>query len=308
MGDRGQGQPVRLRRRYFEGGTSAGGILPVQRNPHAGEVALDELQRNLRRVELEMEDLVAEQNALSRWIFLLSKKLAVVEDERVLDRAGRQSREVDTMFVVQGWSPTPGLPALQRLAEAKGLALLQEDPGPDEMPPTLMDNPGPFQGGEDLVTFYETPGYRSLDPSLIVAFSFAVFFAMILSDAGYALVLAAILFLVRNKLGSSAGGRRFRFLMFGVLSVAFVYGVLAGSYFGLEPPPGSLLGALYVVHLKRHRIDDAALTDYRVRASDPGERLFCLFMGGSGGQIEADWMDPCDHRRPGSVLIARYKG
>ena len=225
------------------------GILPVQRT-HAGEVALDELQRNLRRVELEMEDLVAEQNALSRWIFLLSKKLAVVEDERVLDRAGRQSREVDTMFVVQGWSPTPGLPALQRLAEAKGLALLQEDPGPDEMPPTLMDNPGPFQGGEDLVTFYETPGYRSLDPSLIVAFSFAVFFAMILSDAGYALVLAAILFLVRNKLGSSAGGRRFRFLMFGVLSVAFVYGVLAGSYFGLEPPPGSLLGALYVVHLK----------------------------------------------------------
>jgi len=223
--------------------------LPVPRT-HAGEVALNEVQRNLQRVELEIEDLAAEQNALSRWIDLLSRNLAVVEDERALERAGRQSREIDNMFVVQGWSPSPELPALQRLVEAKGIALLQEVPGPDDVPPTLMENPVPFQGGQDLVTFYETPGYRSWDPSWIVASSFAIFFAMILSDAGYALVLAAILFLARNKLGGSAGGRRFRLLMSGVLAVAFVYGVLAGSYFGIEPPQDSLLGALHLLHLQ----------------------------------------------------------
>jgi V/A-type H+-transporting ATPase subunit I len=224
-------------------------MLPVPRT-HAGEVALEKLTRDLERVELEMEDLVAEQNALSRWINLITRNLAVVEDERALERAARQSREIDTMYVVQGWSPSPDLPALQRLAEAKGIALLQEDPGPDETPPTLMDNPVPFQGGQDLVTFYETPGYRSWDPSWIVASSFAIFFAMILSDAGYALVLAAILFLARNKLGRSAGGRHFRLLMSGVLAVAFVYGVLAGTYFGVEPPQNSLLGALHLVHLQ----------------------------------------------------------
>ena len=224
-------------------------ILPVPRT-HAGEVALDELKRNLQQVELEMEDLAAEQNALSRWIYLLSSNLAVVEDERALERAARQSREIDRMFVVQGWSPSADLPALQRLAEAKDIALLQEDPGPDDIPPTLMDNPVPFQGGQDLVTFYETPGYRSWDPSWIVASSFAIFFAMILSDAGYALVLAAILLLARNKLGRSAGGRRFRLLMSGVLAVAFVYGVLAGSYFGIEPPQGSILGAFHLLHLE----------------------------------------------------------
>jgi V/A-type H+-transporting ATPase subunit I len=224
-------------------------ILPVPRT-HAGEVALDEVKRNLQRVELEMEDLAAEQIALSRWIHLLSRNLAVVEDEQALGRAARQSREIDQMFVVEGWSPSPDLPALQRLVEAKGIALLQEDPGPDDAPPTLMENPVPFQGGQDLVTFYETPGYRSWDPSWIVASSFAIFFAMILSDAGYALVLAGILFLVRNKLGRSTGGRRFRLLMSGVLAVAFVYGVLAGSYFGVEPLQGSLLGALHLLHLQ----------------------------------------------------------
>jgi V/A-type H+/Na+-transporting ATPase subunit I len=120
-------------------------ILPVRRT-HAGEVALDKLKQTLQRVELELEDLQAEQNALSRWIDLLTRKLSVVEDERALERAARQSREIDTMFVVQGWSPSPDLPALQRLAEAKGIALLQEDPATGDRPPTLMNNPVPFQG------------------------------------------------------------------------------------------------------------------------------------------------------------------
>jgi V/A-type H+/Na+-transporting ATPase subunit I len=224
-------------------------LLPVPRT-HAGEEPLDEVKRALLRVELEMEDLAAEQNALSRWISLLTRDLAVVEDDRALEKAGHEAREVDNMFVVQGWSLSTGLPALQRLVEAKGMALLQEDPGPDEMPPTLMENPGPFEGGTDLVAFYETPGYRSWDPSLVVAFSFAIFFAMILSDAGYALVLAAMLFLARNKLGRSAGGRRFRLLMSGVLAVAFVFGVLAGTYFGIEPPQHSFLGTLHLFHLQ----------------------------------------------------------
>jgi V/A-type H+-transporting ATPase subunit I len=225
------------------------GLLPVPRT-HAGEVALDELKRALVRVELELEDLAAEQNALSRWISLLTRNLAIVEDERALEKAGRQAREVDNMFVVQGWSVSTGLPALQGLVEAKGMALLQEDPSPDEMPPTLMENPVPFQGWQDLVAFYETPGYRSWDPSLVVAFSFAIFFAMILADAGYALVLAAMLLLARDKLGRSAGGRRFRLLMSGVLAVSFVFGVLAGSYFGAEPPQHSFLGRLHLLHLQ----------------------------------------------------------
>jgi V/A-type H+-transporting ATPase subunit I len=225
------------------------GILPVPRT-HAGEVALGELKRNLQRVELKIEDLTAEHNSLSRWIYLLSENLADVEDKRALELAAQQSRELDDMFVVQGWIPSLRLPALQSLAEAKGLALLQEDPSPDEMPPTLLENPVPFQGGQDLVSFYETPGYRSWDPSWTVTFSFAIFFAMILADAGYALVLAAILFLTRNKLGRSAGGGRFRFLMSGVLTLAFLYGMLAGSYFGIEPPRASLPGALHLLHLQ----------------------------------------------------------
>ncbi len=223
-------------------------LLPVART-HAGEVPLGDLKRDLQRLDLQAEDLIAEQNALSRWINLLSTNLAQLEDQQALEQALRRNRQVDQIFVVQGWIPVLRIPELRTFAEAKGLALLQEEPGPEENPPTLMENPAAFQGGQDLVTFYETPGYHAWDPSAVTTFSFAVFFAMILSDAGYALVLAILIYLFRNKLGQSAGGRRFRLLMSGVLAVAFGYGVLAGSYFGIEPPRGSLLGDLHLINL-----------------------------------------------------------
>jgi V/A-type H+-transporting ATPase subunit I len=224
-------------------------LLPVPRS-HLGGVPLSELKRSLQRLELEIEDLVAERNALSRWTYLLSQHLARVEDQQALEQAVQQARQVEDMFVVQGWLPVTHIPAVQILAQTKGLALLREDPGPEEKPPTLLENPPAFQGGQGLVTFYETPGYRAWDPSVVTIFSFAVFFAMILADAGYALVLAIPLFWSWKRLGQSAGGKRFRTLTALVLGTSFVYGILCGSYFGIEPSRGSLLGAFHWIHLQ----------------------------------------------------------
>ena len=78
------------------------------------------------------------------------------------------------------------------LAAGMGLALLIEPPRPDETPPTLLRNPAPLAAGEDLVGFYQMPAYHAWDPSRVLFFSFALFFAMILSDAGYAAVLGLL--------------------------------------------------------------------------------------------------------------------
>ena len=107
-----------------------------------------------------------------------------------------------------------------------------------------MSNPPSISGGQDLVTFYETPGYRDWDPSGVVFFSFALFFSMILADAGYALVLAVLIAVLWQGMGRSPGGRHFRILARVGLVFAFIYGVLAGSYFGIEPEAGSFLAQL----------------------------------------------------------------
>ncbi len=51
------------------------------------------------------------------------------------------------------------------------------------------------------MTFYITPAYHAWDPTSVVFFSFSLFFAMIVADAGYGMVMAIGLALGWRKLG-----------------------------------------------------------------------------------------------------------
>ncbi len=205
---------------------------------------LNELKRSLYRAELEIEELEAEHNSLSRWISLLSKHLLRIEDQAALAKALQEIQEVENFFFLQGWIPSVRVPAVERLAKDRGLALLEEKPTLEDSPPTLLSNPPALAGGEDLVAFYTTPGYHTWDPSIIAAFSFAIFFAMIMADAGYALILAIPLLWFYKRIGRSVGGKRFRSLALMIVIAGFIYGVLTGSYFGYEPGTDTWLGSL----------------------------------------------------------------
>lgn len=67
---------------------------------------------------------------------------------------------------------------------------------------------------------------------------------MILSDAGYAAVFLSILALKWKRMSASAQAMRFRLLLIVTLTTAFIWGVLAGSYFGFSPDAASLPGQL----------------------------------------------------------------
>lgn len=225
--------------------------LPVPRT-HAGAVSLEKLQHQLQRLEVEIEDVVAEHEALSRWILLFSQNQARAEDRAALKDAGEKAKEEAGIFLVQGWMPSRDLKRLNAFVESQGLALHSQPPLPEEMPPTLIQTSANLRGGKDLVSFYETPGYRTWDPSIVVFFSFALFFAMILSDAGYALVLTAIVVLLWQKMGQSKAGKNFRILAAVGVVVSFIYGVLVGSYFGMNPPPDFFLARLNIIDINNY--------------------------------------------------------
>jgi V/A-type H+/Na+-transporting ATPase subunit I len=83
-----------------------------------------------------------------------------------------------------------------------------------------------------------------------VFFSFCLFFAMIIADAGYGLLLGGAVWLLRNKLDDTPAKRRVRRLG-GALAVAsMVYGVLSGAYFGVSPEPGTLLAHVHLIDSK----------------------------------------------------------
>lgn len=227
------------------------GHLGVPRS-HVGSQSPASLRHQLDLAYVRLDDIEARHEALSRWIFLLSKHLNQIDDAEARDQAASKTRDDATLIQVQGWIPRRDLPRLEAFSEKNGLALMAEAAQPADNPPTLMRNPDRLEGGQDLVTFYETPGYRDWDPSIVVFFSFAVFFSMILADAGYAVVLALLIGLLWKSMGRTPGGRHFRILACVGLSFAAVYGVLAGSYFGVEPAEGSLLRQFKILDLNNY--------------------------------------------------------
>src|SRR5690606_35428852 len=107
-------------------------------------------------------------------------------------------------------------------------------------------------GGEDLVTFYTIPGYWTWDPSIVVLFSFALFFAMILADAGYGAVLGLIAWRYWGRMRESDTGRRLRIVWVIAVATSLLYGVMTGSYFGIRLPAESWLRSIQVLDVHRH--------------------------------------------------------
>jgi len=225
-----------------------GDLLPVPRT-HTGALPVSELKAQLEDTEVEIEDLTAQRLALTRFIYLLSANIAEAENRASLNYADQQTRDEEGIVAVQGWAPENALAALREVATRRGLALLVEAPGPEDEPPTLLEEAPEMESGRDLAMFYQVPRYGSWDPSYILVLSFAVFFAMILSDAGYAALLLAGLLVYWKRLGKSDKGRSYRLLGLVIGGASILWGIAVGSYFGVTPPPDSLPGRVHLLDL-----------------------------------------------------------
>jgi V/A-type H+-transporting ATPase subunit I len=208
---------------------------------------LSELRVRLEEVEDNFEELHHQRVGLTRWCQLLAAALDEADDAAARAHAARQTLNGRDVFALQGWVPREAVDQIHRFVEENNLAVTIERPKPDDEPPTLLHNTEQLAGGEALVTFYKTPEYHSWDPSIVAYFSFAVFFAMILADAGYGAILAVLTAYLWKKMGTSQGGRRGRNVLATIVAFTIVYGVLCGSYFGVSPSSDSPLGRLQIL-------------------------------------------------------------
>lgn len=223
--------------------------MPVPRT-FTGSVPLHALMDEVHELELRLEDLHAERASLTRWTDRLRENLDAAVDRAELTSAVDQTWSEHDLFIIQGWAPATSIEQIRRFTDKAGLVLLERAPTPREAPPTLLENADRLAGGEEIVSFWQLPGYHDFDPSSVVATSFALFFAMIMSDAGYAMVLAMLLAVFWRRLGGSRVGERIQSLGLLIVGMAIVYGVLVGSYFGFTPQPGSLIGKLRVLDVQ----------------------------------------------------------
>lgn len=216
---------------------------------HVGSKSLSELKTELAETYVELEDLNAERESLTRWIRPLTHSLDETINLTRLAHASGLTLDSDECFALSAWIPEIDIDELEKCREIAPFAYTFKEPDESDNPPTLLHNNDLIAGGETAVSFFQLPGYRSWDPSLVLFFSFSLFFAIILADAGYAIILGFILAFKWKTMSTSRNGRRLRNLCTAIIVAATVYGVMIGSYFGILLEQNGTLAYLQILDL-----------------------------------------------------------
>ncbi|MFP4642969.1 MAG: V-type ATP synthase subunit I [Spirochaetales bacterium] len=201
-------------------------------------------ERTLSDVEAEMGELKERSVEIADELqsFSASRGTIVAELERVdrdieFEQVRSGMNEEGTLLWFAGWVPKAKVSALRAQAREYGWGLLVRDPQPDEEPPVLVERRGVSRLIEPVFNLINTtPGYRERDISFPFLLFLTVFFAMILSDAGYGvlLVLAGGVLAIRNKVrGQTAGLGLLLLMVMGTATV--IWGAMSGVWFGYEP-------------------------------------------------------------------------
>jgi V/A-type H+-transporting ATPase subunit I len=113
------------------------------------------------------------------------------------------------------------------------VAFVVSDPAQEDHPPTLLKNNAFNKPAEVLTNLYSPPVYDRRDPTSPMAPFFFLFFGMCLGDAGYAVVIASILWLLFKRYRKiPAGTKNFMNLFYAGAAATFLYGLVTGSFFG----------------------------------------------------------------------------
>ena len=212
------------------------GFTPVQLGE--GTVTPGEEIERIRKAltELEEEKALIGEQAVSQLPALrelrilydgLSIEVSRVQNEQKLLESGKA-------FVLRGWIPAEETEALSAALTKRTEAfhLDFEEPGQREVYPVLLKNPPLVQPFEMVTGLYSTPHHRGLDPNLYMAPFYFAFFGMMVSDAGYGLILALAAAYLTKRLKLRGTGRKLGWLIsLGGVST-FFWGVLFGGWFG----------------------------------------------------------------------------
>ncbi|RLG81301.1 MAG: ATPase [Thermoprotei archaeon] len=170
----------------------------------------------------------------------LAKYLVILENRINRLKALLATRHTKYLFLLGGWVPRDRVNDLIQALRRRGIPFYYEarEPvkGVDE-PPTLLKNPPVIEWYEPIVKFFGMPRYWEWDPTPIVAYSFALFYGIMLGDMGYAIaIILAALFLL-DKFVADPRSRDYLFFKRALIVssiVGFAVGFLGGSFLGFQ--------------------------------------------------------------------------
>jgi V/A-type H+-transporting ATPase subunit I len=143
--------------------------------------------------------------------------------------------QTKNVFVITGYIPEKDAKSLtDDLNFRFDLALELEQPSEDEDVPVLLKNNAFSEPLESVVAGFSLPSKGEADPTTVMSFFYYLLFGIMLSDAGYGLLIAIgcglALFKFKKTMETSVKNFLKMFFICGISTI--FWGIMFGSYFG----------------------------------------------------------------------------
>ncbi len=194
-------------------------------------LGIDEVRANHKetiRIGKEAEEFIKSRSArlpdLHDYCEYLQDKLKMQQAIEGMEDVGGRIK------YLRGYVPVNSIDSFKQLAEKEHWGYVINEPEDFEDVPVYIKNPKWVSIIDPVMKFIDiVPGYKEVDVSIYFLVAFALFFAMLVGDAGYGAIFLIIAILVRKRLPKTA-----LFLTLVLSGATIVWGVISGTYFGSE--------------------------------------------------------------------------
>ncbi|MBE9502557.1 MAG: hypothetical protein IME96_00095 [Proteobacteria bacterium] len=205
--------------------------LPFEEIP-APEHGTEELGRRMEEKENRLMNLRNKIADLASHKTLLKDELKQLVDMEEFEEARAGMGGDEDVSFLKGFIPLSQVSFVEKISAQKNWAILIEDPSEEDDVPTLIKHSKISRLFQPVMNFIGVvPGYREYDTNIVFFLFFAIFFAMIVGDGGYGVILLIATF-VASQVGK--GIPRPLKVLFFILSLGTIFwGAITGTWFGI---------------------------------------------------------------------------
>ena len=199
--------------------------------------ALADVKKSLTKLKKKKKAIVNElkdyKKGWEKKYLVLREELNIYRDKKeIVQNFGR----TDKTNVMKAWAPEDEVDRVRELVSesSEGYAeIVDEEPADPDDVPISLENPKPIKPFELLTKMFAPPRYDEVDPTMIVAPAFVLFFGLMLGDLVYGLILAGgAVMMIKGPGKIEEGIKNFGWIMFATGLSTIFFGLLQGGYMG----------------------------------------------------------------------------
>ena len=190
------------------------------------------VEEQIRDIDLEITQIDKEIEELEKSISptILSKLENLydyLEIQKELKIVQKKIVTTKNTFYLEGWIPVGA-----KIKNDKECIIKYREPEENEETPVLVKNNRLVSPFESITNMYSYPNKNEIDPNPVMSIFFIIFFGMMLSDAGYGIILTLFAAFIVKKAHYKKGEGSLMKLMIPCGISTIFWGLLFGSFFG----------------------------------------------------------------------------